>query len=83
MEFFFFSQADQDSDSIQAEEEFGSNHEAVHSDSGMSAAGVVGGIVGAICLVLGLFVIVKIYRGRAKGRKGLERKPLVSDTLVL
>ena len=49
----------------------------------MSAAGVVGGVVGAICLVLGSFVIVKIYRGRAKGREGLQlRQPLVSSTLA-
>ena len=47
----------------------------------MSAAGVVGGVVGAICLVLGSFVIVKIYRGRAKDQEGLQlRKPLVSNT---
>ena len=79
----FFSQVDHDSDSIQSEEKFESNHEAVYSDSGVSAAGVVGGVVGAICLVLGSFVIVKIYRGRAKEREGLQlRQPLVSSTLA-
>ena len=46
--------------------------DASNSGSGLSAAAVIGGVLGVMCLVLVLIVIVKKTRAKTKKRMELE-----------